>query len=718
MDDKEFFDVLDIIEENLNKIDIPNDNIKGLKSYFKKIKKEADIISKSDKIFKIGIIGQIKAGKSSFVNALLFNGKKVLPTAATPKTASLTKVTYSEDEHIDIKFFDKETWNEIEEKALEYDKINSENENNERRKILNSPYMKELKSSKEIYDMINDSKRLNILNELGKTKSIKIEEGENIEEIMDSYVGEDGIYTPIVHSVDVYINNKDIEDIYIVDTPGLNDMAISRSIITEEFISECHAVFILSQASNFLDSVDMQLIMQSLPDNAVKNIKILGSQIDSALLSYNEKEKTKGLDFKKAYSKITKESNERAYNNILSYPNYNNIIDNLDKSLPPQYISSIFYRAYISKKNNTKFEDDVNNIMNAINDKFVNFEEDHLLQLSGINSIKKDFIKPIIEDKNRIIKEKIEESSKVQISHILKDLEDINIGLLNDLEKIKNSDIESLRTEKEDIQIKLNSFRNNIKAIFDNAVIDVKDHINETKYKMNDLIDKYEDLDVKEERRKDKKVINTGIFGLKKDYYDITITEKTVAVKTVVKNIRNYSNNALKVINDDFKKIFNIDELKIKIKHKISQVINKKSKNFNENDVLIPIENVLRNITIPTIKIDDKQYIDQIISHFSNSSIIRGNDIAELELKQEVILKSLRDDLKIELDKKVEEIENNLTNISSNFIDTISSDLSKNIEAIIKAIENRKISIEEYKKYIDIVLDSKGLLNNIIRKGN
>ena len=33
---------------------------------------------------KIGIIGRVKAGKSSLINALLFDGKEVLPKAATP----------------------------------------------------------------------------------------------------------------------------------------------------------------------------------------------------------------------------------------------------------------------------------------------------------------------------------------------------------------------------------------------------------------------------------------------------------------------------------------------------------------------------------------------------------------------------------------------------------------------------------------------------------
>ncbi len=39
---------------------------------------------------KVGIIGRVKAGKSSLLNALIFEGVEVLPKAATPMTASLT----------------------------------------------------------------------------------------------------------------------------------------------------------------------------------------------------------------------------------------------------------------------------------------------------------------------------------------------------------------------------------------------------------------------------------------------------------------------------------------------------------------------------------------------------------------------------------------------------------------------------------------------------
>ena len=69
----------------------------------------------------IAIMGQVKAGKSSFLNALLFDGKPVLPTAATPKTANLTRISYGEKPALEIEYYSKEEWSEIEKLAQEKD---------------------------------------------------------------------------------------------------------------------------------------------------------------------------------------------------------------------------------------------------------------------------------------------------------------------------------------------------------------------------------------------------------------------------------------------------------------------------------------------------------------------------------------------------------------------------------------------------------------------
>ena len=58
------------------------------------LKNDIQRFEQDQQTLNIAIMGQVKAGKSSFLNALLFDGKPVLPTAATPKTANLTRISY------------------------------------------------------------------------------------------------------------------------------------------------------------------------------------------------------------------------------------------------------------------------------------------------------------------------------------------------------------------------------------------------------------------------------------------------------------------------------------------------------------------------------------------------------------------------------------------------------------------------------------------------
>jgi tRNA U34 5-carboxymethylaminomethyl modifying GTPase MnmE/TrmE len=44
------------------------------------IKEGGDRLKRDNEILKIGVVGQVKAGKSSFLNSLLFEGENVLPS--------------------------------------------------------------------------------------------------------------------------------------------------------------------------------------------------------------------------------------------------------------------------------------------------------------------------------------------------------------------------------------------------------------------------------------------------------------------------------------------------------------------------------------------------------------------------------------------------------------------------------------------------------------
>lgn len=64
---------------------------------------------KESPIIDVAILGQFKAGKSSFINSII--GKKILPVGAIPVTTVITRIQYGPQESATVTFFDKKMIN-------------------------------------------------------------------------------------------------------------------------------------------------------------------------------------------------------------------------------------------------------------------------------------------------------------------------------------------------------------------------------------------------------------------------------------------------------------------------------------------------------------------------------------------------------------------------------------------------------------------------------
>ncbi|MBQ9418774.1 MAG: dynamin family protein [Synergistaceae bacterium] len=112
--------------DDKNNSDLLDSGIRsGISSEASSISDKYSDIMKEDSALKLGIVGRVKAGKSSFLNALLFDGRDVLPKAATPMTAALTKINYSETGKNEAKvvFYSVSEWEKIEGLARECEQI-------------------------------------------------------------------------------------------------------------------------------------------------------------------------------------------------------------------------------------------------------------------------------------------------------------------------------------------------------------------------------------------------------------------------------------------------------------------------------------------------------------------------------------------------------------------------------------------------------------------
>ena len=242
-----------------------NYDITSLKKIKDNFNLKIDEFYREDRKLNVGIIGQVKAGKSSFLNTMIFNGKDVLPKAATPKTATLTKIEYSEENYIEIEYYTEDEWDVIEQNA----RVDSDlNQYIVPREIINMVKANNINP----YEYIKN-----------KNEKINFNSYEDLMGELNNYIGEDGKLTPLVKSVKLYINKEELKEISIVDTPGLNDPIASRTDKTKQFIEMCDVVFFLSISSQFLDKNDIQLLTAQLPQKGVQKLVLIASKYDSGI---------------------------------------------------------------------------------------------------------------------------------------------------------------------------------------------------------------------------------------------------------------------------------------------------------------------------------------------------------------------------------------------------------------------------------------------------
>lgn len=223
--------------------------------------------SADEQRLSIGIMGQVKAGKSTFLNALLFNGNPVLPEAATPKTANLTRITYGAEPKLVVEYYELEEWQALEQKA-------ASTEDNTQATV-----------ARELMVLAKEQ-RLDATAKLrqGSTETIAAASSDELLTLLNQYVGENGRYTALVKMTHLYLPREELRGFEVVDTPGMNDPIQSRTQKTRDYMAECDVVFFLSRASQFLDKSDIELVSQQLPGKGVKRMVLVAGQFDSAIL--------------------------------------------------------------------------------------------------------------------------------------------------------------------------------------------------------------------------------------------------------------------------------------------------------------------------------------------------------------------------------------------------------------------------------------------------
>ncbi|WQZ17808.1 dynamin-like GTPase family protein [Helicobacter pylori] len=452
---------------------------------------------------KVGIIGRVKAGKSSLLNALIFEGVEVLPKAATPMTASLTILKYANTLSAEVEFYSQKDILELKNEHARYErefqrKVDEEvkkqkqslsnrakegfkNLSNKFRRNKGDEVPKEnILSDEEIvkraeriaknelekdarlvssHDQYEKMKKSGLFNTEKLDPHIQANSLQELNQKLLQFVGADGKFMPYTKAVQISLNNPNLKDLEVIDTPGVNDPIVSREERTKALLKDCDVVFIVSPSGQFLTDSDMDLFDRVSNKEGLQEIYFVASQADSTVGSKSEVEKSNQhlpTAFENAQKALSSQLNNIMEKLIQNYPNQREVFEKAIKN-GVILTSGVCFSMHKDFENQASWErsqkteeyhNALRNLRDAYPDAFSSDDKskESLLFLSNMGAIE-ERLEKAAQRKEEIISQKLQDYAQSQANNLHK----LIVQLLQDLEdekkRIENADISAIKEQ-------------------------------------------------------------------------------------------------------------------------------------------------------------------------------------------------------------------------------------------------------------------------------
>jgi hypothetical protein len=212
---------------------------------------------------RIGVIGQVKAGKSSLINALM--GKPgLLPTDVNPWTTAVTRIHFGVADAppnvaAEFTFFEPDEWEQL---------SNGGGQIRELTKSLVPGFKVEL-----LHKHVEEMRRRTTLrlgttldSLLGKKHVYSLLSPEDLERYIcaslpDNATEQKGVYSDIIKTADLYFGRSEFGfPTVIIDTPGTNDPYLVRDEIARRTLESAHIHIVVLTPQQALSTADVALL--------------------------------------------------------------------------------------------------------------------------------------------------------------------------------------------------------------------------------------------------------------------------------------------------------------------------------------------------------------------------------------------------------------------------------------------------------------------------
>lgn len=679
---------------------------------FKEYHDAAEKLLADNSTLNIGVVGQVKAGKSSFLNSLFFGGQNVLPQASTPMTAGLTVLRYCKDRnYFEIEFYNTDEWKAFVEDAkyydsriLEYKQHSADSFSDEEiARIINLD--SKIVSAKELVSRCGDAARRKV-QDTSKVEEVDFDNYDNLQSSLQDYVGADGTYTSVVKNLIVNLKDERLEGIQIVDTPGVNDPIVSRENRTRQYLQSSHGVFFLSYSGRFFDSTDTTFLTERIGSQGIGEIVVLASKYDSVLQDVGEKYE----DDLKYADKDTQEKLKKQLNNNIQNSNY--------KGKDPKFdvTSGIGYSIF--KKDRATWTRTESHIVEQMR----RFYPSHFMKekdlketfeaLSNIEPIREKYLDGIFKDnKEEIIKNKINAFSSKAKENINKKIEENLRNLQEERESLEKEDLSSLQERKEiqgtlleETKGEVGSYIERVKKNADKTIRKIS---NDTKFP------EYE-IPIK------KVSVEIDINWFKTDSYQYKVVD-TNSLETKLKKaasaysegIRNKWEKEINEIIKDFNEKVNniIEEALLKNSSLDSRfyhrIIRETIDSIDVSSVLDlkalvdHFEGIVENICRTQTYIPDNEYRKKSQSH----KIDEGAEIAIRNIKNSISdnIRDFQQNIKEKMENELNIINDTLSEMQQSFAENLSKNIRKEIDRLERDLAQKEESIKRINDTIQLL---------------
>ena len=698
-DNKEFQTFIDNTNAIITEVTghAKKEDISELQRLVSNFKKKTEDFYRTDRMLNIGVIGQVKAGKSTFLNTLLFDGKEVLPKAPTPKTATLTKMEYSDKNIIQIEYYSKEEWEVLEENAC----VDLEDE------IYTS--------AREIIEMVRRN-GVDPVPYLEKGKDIlEYESYDALVSGLNNYVGEDGKYTPIVKAVTLYLNKEEFKGLSIVDTPGLNDPIASRTIRTKEFMEVCDVVFFLSPSTGFLDKSDWILLSSQLPQKGVKKLVLIASRYDSGVrdvLRKQEEDDIFGDDenttdnvpkacriVKKKLTKRAKAKVEEFVEDLEARESSPELIEVIRQCAKPIMISSLAYN--MIGKAESEFTKEEKNMYSAIRQFSTDMDSD--LNLLGNFDEVKALFREVVTEKEHIFEAKAKEFIPDAVEELRNLLLSYQDKTNQRIKLLEGNEKEQLLEQKKLIESQMNNIKADIAAVFGelNAKIESEKAVG-----IRELRDSSKDyLNIRERTGSKTSTgsYTTGhLFWKKTHVYTYEEHYSYCIAADAIENLKKYALEASNQVEEVFSEAMQMKEVKRKLLNVVVNNFDMGSEKYDSSLFRIMVEETISRIEFPVFDMDISDAMSGIAGKF-NGELTSAQEKTELSTALSKAISNIYGELCDRLEKEVKSFETKMSAISQKVEESLLNNITEEFGNLISQCENKENEIAAYKEYAAIL---------------